>query len=256
MSKLTATTQPNLGSGTAVSGAAMLLQAGLDGKKIQDAASKLIPSTDHSGIWINYVDNSAYPSEWWGHNSLSVGPNDAVWNQDKDNTWYYSAGGDSEPRRNFSVEVPYWTPSGEWDPYIETYRTPYEHGILQDYATDDRFVFSVEIPMPEGSDVNGIVNHLVFTIQNFSKSWPNQCDGLSGTCTQRVKQLIVSSMVYNGLNEQASIDYVNSFLPGIQPPDDATWNVEHAREMGFTRYRIFDPAEGEYYWFNQGILTP
>jgi RHS repeat-associated protein len=41
MSKLTATTQPNLGSGTAVGGAAMLLQAGQDGKKIQDAAGEM-----------------------------------------------------------------------------------------------------------------------------------------------------------------------------------------------------------------------
>jgi RHS repeat-associated protein len=38
MTRNTITTQPNHGSGTVVSGAAMLLQAGLDGKKIQDAA--------------------------------------------------------------------------------------------------------------------------------------------------------------------------------------------------------------------------
>ena len=41
MTRNTITTQPNLGLGNVVSGAAMLLQAGLDGKKIQDAAREM-----------------------------------------------------------------------------------------------------------------------------------------------------------------------------------------------------------------------
>jgi hypothetical protein len=51
MTRNTITTQPNLALGNMFSGAAMLLQAGMDGKKIQDAARELGSTNSTSTDW-------------------------------------------------------------------------------------------------------------------------------------------------------------------------------------------------------------
>jgi RHS repeat-associated protein len=93
MSKLTATTQPNLGSGTAVSGAAMLLQAGLDGKKIQDAAR-------NSGLdkfpQLSNTLNAPVPSNWalQGYQTYPITIDAAKTGIENGNGYYNGDGGD------------------------------------------------------------------------------------------------------------------------------------------------------------------
>src|SRR5690606_4756035 len=106
-----------------------------------------------------------------GHTALTV--------ENESGIWYYSAGGESTPRRTYDVSDPIYSGGRVVDWSTRQVATPDAHGVIQQYMVNDRDVEAYRLVLPDGVDQKAVESYIVQKIRYYSENYPADCDGAS-----------------------------------------------------------------------------
>lgn len=191
----------------------------------------LMIDKDGKDIWIVMVENTMYPSEMFGHNSLYL--------ENEGEVWYYSAGGKSFPRKEKTYEIRFFD-GVSMETEKRSYKTPDGDGIISQYNREDRKVVMGRFVVPKSINEKKVEKYIKEQIIYASKNYGQDCDNRSGTCTLRVKGLLTEALIMGGMEDEAAAEYVDNYLGSI-PNEDPT--EDELKEAGYDKSRTYTPDE-------------